>query len=286
MMKPQPKRLGRGLAALMGDQASDEPMASPQNLATADLEPGPFQPRRVMDETALDELAASLKLQGVLQPLLVRPNPANAGRYQIIAGERRWRAAQRAGLHEVPVLIRALSDIEAMAAGLVENLQRQDLDPMEEAEGFRRLTDEFGLTQEGLAEAVGKSRPHVANMLRLLTLPTAVQALVRDGAISSGHARAIIGHPRPLDAARAIIERKLSVRQAEKLAQEAPLIKMSPVRTPRVEDPETRALERDLTERLGLAVRIMYDGQRGNVTLAYESLDQLEGIIALLNGQQ
>ena len=285
MNKAPPKRLGRGLAALIGDQASDELIANPQFLATADLEPGPFQPRRVMDEAALDELADSLKLQGVLQPLLVRPNPALAGRYQIIAGERRWRAAQRAGLHEVPVLIRALSDIEAMAAGLVENLQRQDLNPIEEAEGFRRLSDEFGLSQEALAAAVGKSRPHVANMLRLLTLPSSVQVMVRDGAISSGHARAIIGHPRPGDAARAIIERKLSVRQAEKLAQDAAL-KPAPVRVPRVEDPETRALERDLSERLGLVVRIVYDGKRGNVTVAYESLDQFEGIIALLNGQQ
>ena len=286
MNKAPPKRLGRGLAALIGDQAGDALIANPQFLATADLEPGPFQPRRVMDEAALDELADSLKHQGVLQPLLVRPNPALAGRYQIIAGERRWRAAQRAGLHEVPVLIRALSDIEAMAAGLVENLQRQDLNPIEEAEGFRRLSEEFGLSQEALAAAVGKSRPHVANMLRLLTLPSSVQVMVRDGALSSGHARAIIGHPRPDDAARMIIERKLSVRQAEKLAQEAPLVKVSPVRTPRVEDHETRALERDLTERLGLAVRIMYDGQRGHVTVSYESLDQLEGIIALLNGQQ
>jgi ParB family chromosome partitioning protein len=286
MTKPQPKRLGRGLAALMGDQANAEPLATPQSLATADLEPGPFQPRRTMDEAALDELAESLKAQGVLQPLLVRAHPTIGGRYQIIAGERRWRAAQRAGLHEVPVLIRRLSDTEAMAAGLVENLQRQDLDPIEEAEGFRRLMTEFGLSQEALAQAVGKSRSHVANLLRLLNLPMAVQRQVREGAMSSGHARAIIGHPRPEEAARAIIERKLSVRQAEKLTQEALTAKAPPPRPPTQHDPETRALEKDLSERLGLSVRISYDGKRGTVSVVYNTLDQLEGIVALLNGAQ
>ncbi|GAA5265215.1 ParB family transcriptional regulator, chromosome partitioning protein [Acidiphilium sp. MT5] len=286
MTKPQPKRLGRGLAALMGDQANAGPLATPQSLATADLEPGPFQPRRTMDEAALDELAESLKAQGVLQPLLVRAHPTIDGRYQIIAGERRWRAAQRAGLHEVPVLIRRLSDTEAMAAGLVENLQRQDLDPIEEAEGFRRLMTEFGLSQEALAQAVGKSRSHVANLLRLLNLPMAVQRQVREGAMSSGHARAIIGHPRPEEAARAIIERKLSVRQAEKLTQEALTAKAPPPRPPAQHDPETRALEKDLSERLGLSVRINYDGKRGTVSVVYNTLDQLEGIVALLNGAQ
>ncbi len=286
MNKPQPKRLGRGLAALMGDQASDEPLATPQRLATADLEPGPFQPRRTMDEAALDELAESLKAQGVLQPLLVRAHPNLDGRYQIIAGERRWRAAQRAGLHEVPVLIRRLSDTEAMAAGLVENLQRQDLNPIEEAEGFRRLITEFGLSHDALAQAVGKSRSHVANLLRLLNLPPDVQVRVREGEMTSGHARAIIGHPRPDEAALAIIERKLSVRQAEKLTQEALTPKAAAPRPALRDDPETRAWEKDLSERLGLNVRISYDGKRGTVSVVYNTLDQLEGIVALLNGAQ
>ncbi|MCF3946350.1 ParB/RepB/Spo0J family partition protein [Acidiphilium sp. AL] len=290
-VKEQPRRLGKGLVELMGSAASAlTPHAMPaegaRTVAIAALHPGPFQPRRAMDEAALEELAASLKSRGVLQPLLVRGHPAKPGQYQIIAGERRWRAAQRAGLHEVPVLVRELSDTDAMAAGLVENLQRQDLDPIEEAEGYQRLLDEFGMIQEDLAVAVAKSRPHITNMLRLLNLPRSVQTALQSGELSSGHARALMQHPDPEAGARAILANRLTVRQAELLAQTALTPKPPPARARYETDVETRALERDLSERLGLRVRISFNGKGGSVSLAYEGLDQLDGILALLNGRQ
>ena len=189
MLKDQPKRLGRGLAALLGDSAVPASVTAPgvQSLGVEILEPSPFQPRREMDETALDELAASITQRGILQPLLVRPHPSRQGAYQIIAGERRWRAAQKAQLHEVPVLVREMSDTDAMAAGLVENLQREDLNAVEEAQGYQRLLKEFKMTQETLADAIGKSRAHINHSLRLLSLPPKVLELVRDGSLSFGH---------------------------------------------------------------------------------------------------
>ncbi|HEX7389596.1 MAG TPA: ParB/RepB/Spo0J family partition protein [Acidiphilium sp.] len=289
--KEQPRRLGKGLAELMGGSAvalapqGAMPTEGVRTLAVASLHPGPFQPRRAMDEAALEELAASLKSRGVLQPLLVRPHPAKPGQYQIIAGERRWRAAQRAGLHEVPVLLRDLADTEAMAAGLVENLQRQDLDPIEEAEGYQRLLDEFGMIQEDLAVAVAKSRPHITNTLRLLNLPRSVQQALQSGELNAGHARALLQHPDPEAGAKAILANRLTVRQAEKLAQTALTPKPPAVRQRRDADIETRALERELSERLGLRVRIVYNGKGGSVSLAYEGLDQLDGILALLNAR-
>jgi ParB family chromosome partitioning protein len=289
-LKEQPRRLGKGLAALMGDTTMDAgigPTEGARHLAIASLHPGPFQPRRAMDEDALEELAASLKSRGVLQPLLVRSFPGQAGQYQIIAGERRWRAAQRAGLHEVPVLVRELSDTDAMAAGLVENLQRQDLDPIEEAEGYQRLLDEFGMIQEDLATAVAKSRPHITNMLRLLNLPSDVQASLRSGDLSSGHARALMQHPDPQAGARTIIANRLTVRQAEAMVAAAMTPKPAPP-APLAPDVNsvTRMLERELIEILGLRVRIRFNGKSGSVNLAYENLGQLDGILALLRGHQ
>lgn len=289
-LKEQPRRLGKGLAALMGDTTMDAgigPTEGARHLAIASLHPGPFQPRRAMDEDALEELAASLKSRGVLQPLLVRSFPGQAGQYQIIAGERRWRAAQRAGLHEVPVLVRELSDTDAMAAGLVENLQRQDLDPIEEAEGYQRLLDEFGMIQEDLATAVAKSRPHITNMLRLLNLPSDVQASLRSGDLSSGHARALMQHPDPQAGARTIIANRLTVRQAEAMVAAALTPKPAPP-APLAPDVNsvTRMLERELIEILGLRVRIKFNGKSGSVNLAYENLGQLDGILALLRGHQ
>ncbi|SIQ85472.1 MULTISPECIES: ParB/RepB/Spo0J family partition protein [Acidiphilium] len=289
-LKEQPRRLGKGLAALMGDTTMDAgigPTEGARHLAIASLLPGPFQPRRAMDEDALEELAASLKSRGVLQPLLVRSFPGQAGQYQIIAGERRWRAAQRAGLHEVPVLVRELSDTDAMAAGLVENLQRQDLDPIEEAEGYQRLLDEFGMIQEDLATAVAKSRPHITNMLRLLNLPSDVQASLRSGDLSSGHARALMQHPDPQAGARTIIANRLTVRQAEAMVAAALTPKPAPP-APLAPDVNsvTRMLERELIEILGLRVRIRFNGKSGSVNLAYENLGQLDGILALLRGHQ
>lgn len=276
-------RLGRGLAALFGDaQPGAGPDAVPRaTLPLASLEPGPFQPRVAMDPGRLEELAASIKKQGVLQPILARPHPAAPGRYQIIAGERRWRAAQAAGLQEAPVLIRKLSDADAMAASLVENLQRQDLDPIEEAQGYKRLMGEFGLTQDQLGGLVGKSRSHVANTMRLLSLPGGVQVHVQSGALSAGHARALLGHSAPEAAARAVMARGLNVRQTEALAQRS--LRASPSAEPGPpRDREIAALERDLAAQLGLVVRIDHDGGAGSVRIQYRTLDQLDGILALL----
>ena len=272
-------RLGRGLAALLGDAAP--PQSASAGISTVPvehLEPGPFQPRASIDPDNLRELADSIRIRGVLQPLLARPHPTKHDRFQIIAGERRWRAAQLAGLHDVPVLVRALTNAEAMAAALVENLQRADLDAMEEAEGYQRLLDEFGLTQEVLAEAVGKSRSHIANTLRLRSLPTAVQAELRKGTITAGHARALLTHPNPEAALAQVIVGSLNVRQTEALNQRSG--KASP--SARVRDPETEALEHSLSEALGLKVDIAFDGKGGSVRIAYRSLDQLDGLIALL----
>jgi ParB family transcriptional regulator, chromosome partitioning protein len=277
--KEIPPRLGRGLAALLGEPAPGalEEAGGPRPVPVELLAPGPFQPRGAIDAGALDELVESVRVHGILQPLLARPDPDDAGHYQIIAGERRWRAAQGAGLHEVPVLVRPLTDADAMAAALVENLQRQDLNAIEEAEGYRRLTDDFGLTQERLGNAIGKSRSHIANTLRLLNLPASVQGEVRKGALSAGHARALLAHPNPSAAALTVISRGLNVRQTEALAKPRP----APQPTPK--DPETRALEAELSNRLGLKVEISFDGKHGNVRIHYRSLDQLDGLVTLLS---
>jgi ParB family chromosome partitioning protein len=280
-------RLGRGLAALLGDGAGEgrapNAVTGIKTVPVEHLEPSPYQPRGTMDPAALADLVDSIKSRGILQPLLARPHPTEAGRFQIIAGERRWRASQEAGLHEVPVLVRDLSDVEAMAAALVENLQRQDLNAIEEAEGYKRLFDEFGMTQEALAESVGKSRSHIANTVRLLNLPQSVRNEVKNGALSPGHARALLAHPEPEKAAMAVISRGLNVRQTEALASRKNDAAAGTTATARVKDPETEALERDLSERLGLKVDISFDGRGGLVRLSYRSLDQLDGIVTLLS---
>jgi len=271
-------RLGRGLAALLGETSA--PAQPRTSLAVAALEPGPFQPRTNMDPEQLRDLTESIRQQGVLQPLLARPHPDKQGQFQIIAGERRWRAAQAAGLHEVPVLVRALSDTEAMAAALVENLQRQDLDPIEEAEGYKRLLGEFGLTQDGLGELVGKSRSHVANTMRLLQLPSPVRDGVRSGLLTAGHARALLAHPDPAGAARLVIARGLNVRQTEALVQRG----AQPATEKKARDPEVAALERDLSTRLGLKVQIVQEGRGGSLRISYRNLDQLDAVLGLLTG--
>jgi ParB family chromosome partitioning protein len=279
-------RLGRGLAALLGDMAEPPSAAGGssgvRSLAIELLEPGPFQPRAAIDTESLAELVESIRVRGVLQPLLVRPHPTAGGRYQIVAGERRWRASQPAGLHELPVLVRDLPDAEAMAAALVENLQRQDLDPIEEAEGYRRLSGELGMNQEQLAQAVGKSRSHVANTMRLLQLPASVQAQVRQGALSAGHARALLAHPEPEKAALAVVTRGLNVRQTEALAAARAPNEAGQTDRLRAKDPETAAVERDLSDRLGLRVRIASAGKGGSLYIHYTNLEQLDGVIALL----
>jgi ParB family chromosome partitioning protein len=276
-------RLGRGLSALIPDAPATPTSEALRNLPIEALEPGPFQPRGGMDRTSLEELAASIRAHGILQPILVRPKPGSPDSYEIIGGERRWRAAQAAQLHEVPVVIRDLGDREAMAAGLVENLQRQDLNPLEEAEGYRRLLDEFGLTQESLGQSVGKSRSHVANTLRLLGLPEPVRDLLRQGILSAGHARALIGASDPGRLAAQVVARGLNVRQTEALATTRPRPPGSGA-TDKGEDRETRALERDLTERLGLQVLVRHQGKGGEVVIRYRDLDQLDGIVRLLSG--
>jgi ParB family chromosome partitioning protein len=273
-------RLGRGLSALIPDAPVSGPADALQTLPIEALEPGPFQPRGGMDRTSLEELAASIREHGILQPILARPKQGSPGTYEIIGGERRWRAAQAAQLHEVPVVIRDLGDREAMAAGLVENLQRQDLNALEEAEGYKRLVEEFGLTQENLGQSVGKSRSHVANTLRLLGLPDPVRDLLRNGILSAGHARALIGAAEPGRLAAQVVARGLNVRQTEALAAATPKAS-SP---PRPQDPETRSLERDLTEKLGLQVAVRHQSRGGELTIRYRDLDQLDGLVRLLSG--
>ncbi len=281
-------RLGRGLAALMGEAAArSEPppgQAGIRPIGIDMLQPGPFQPRGPIDPTALAELTDSIRARGVLQPLLVRAHPQEPGHYQIIAGERRWRAAAAAGLHEVPALVRALSDIDAMAAALVENLQREDLNPIEEAQGYARLCDEFGMTQDALAGAIGKSRAHVGNTLRLLNLPARVQEMVRSGALSAGHARALLTHPEPEKAATAVIAGNLTVRQTEAMVSRkpSPLAPLSPV-AQHATDPDRMALEQELSDKLGLRVQLITDGTAGQVRIHYRSLDQLDQLIQLLS---
>lgn len=281
-------RLGRGLAALLGDSAPAPTPAAPgatesvTALPIEHLSPGPFQPRGDFDPASMAELVDSIRARGILQPLLVRPKPDERDRYQIIAGERRWRAAQQAGLHTVPTLVRDLSDTEAMAAALVENLQRQDLNAIEEAEGYQRLVEEFGLTQERLAEAVGKSRSHVANTLRLRNLPAPVLAELRKGTLTAGHARALLAHPDPAKAALAVISKGLNVRQTEALLPGRGGTRKAAAESS-AKDPETVALERDLSERLGLKVDIAFDGKGGTLRIQYRSLDQLDSIVTLLS---
>lgn len=296
-------KLGRGLAALLGDTAplslsksagedkseegDDAQVAALANVLPVEvLAPGPFQPRQEMEPEALQELAESIRARGILQPILVRPNPDKEGYYQIIAGERRWRAAQLAQCHTVPVHIRDLDEADAMAAALVENLQRADLNPIEEAEGFSRLMEDYSLTQDELAVAIGKSRPHVANTLRLLRLPDSVRKAVGSGALSAGHARALLGHPDPVAAAHDVLTKGLSVRQTEALVQAASENKGKAGKTAsakKSKDPEIAALERDLASRLGLKVKVNFDGRKGGfLEIHYKSLDQLDDVLLRL----
>jgi ParB family chromosome partitioning protein len=286
---PKKKQLGRGLSALLGDTLSTDPAAGLQSrtLPVEHLHPSPYQPRRHFDEEALVALSESIRQQGVVQPLLVRPDLANPGSYEIVAGERRWRAAQLAQLHEVPCVIKALRDDETLEIALVENIQREDLTPLEEAYAYRQLIDQFHHTQEVLSKNLGKSRSHIANMLRLLTLPEPVQRLLTRGTLSAGHARALINAPNPVEMAEKIVGKGLSVRQAEQLAKQAKLkkpLKLKAVAGTGAEvDADTLALERDLALVLGLKVTIRHEAKGGNLTLHYTSLEQLDDLLQRLN---
>ncbi|WP_216839362.1 ParB/RepB/Spo0J family partition protein [Caulobacter sp. S45] len=288
--------LGRGLSALLGEADPAPISAEERGVAVSPMETpvellrrNPDQPRRIFAEAELEELTNSIRERGVLQPILVRPAPGAPGEYQIVAGERRWRAAQRANLHTVPVIVRAFDDAEVAEIGVIENIQRADLNPLEEAQGYRVLMDRFGRTQEAIAKSVGKSRSHIANMLRLLNLPTQVRELVETGRLSAGHARAIATSPDPGHLARTIVEGELSVRQAEALARKAQdrvdraPSRMSGASRPSGKDADTRALEQDLSDTLGLAVEIVDRDGVGEVRVRYASLEQLDSICQRLS---
>lgn len=291
MAEERRKGLGRGLSALLGDQApapatgeSASGLGTLRTMPVEWLQPGRFQPRRHFDEEHIADLVESIRDKGVLQPLLVRPLPGQHGRFEIIAGERRWRAAQRARLHQVPVIVNDLSDREALEIALVENLQRQDLSPLEEADGYRRLMEEFSHTQEELAKAVGKSRSHVANMIRLLALPDPVRELLEQGELTAGHARALLTAPDPVGLAHQVVTKGLNVRQTEKLASSQGKPKPATGRgEPAPRDPDLIALERDLAESLGCRVTVHPLGKGGELTIAYGSLEQLDDLLSRLS---
>jgi ParB family chromosome partitioning protein len=314
----KPRGLGRGLSALLGEPvktptpANAQPWTAPQPQAPRNVvelpvgapqpaaeagpralpidlvQRNPSQPRKYFDEAELGELANSIRAHGVLQPILVRP--IAGGKYEIVAGERRWRAAQRAGLHAIPAVVRELNEVEVLEIAIVENVQRTDLNPIEEAQGFHALIERFGRTQQDIAEAVGKSRPHIANMLRLLTLPDDLQDMVRDGRLSAGHARAILTAPDPRMLAQRVISEGLNVREIERLAQQAkdekhgPRVTHGVVETKSAKGADTRALEQSLSAALGLDVSINEKGAAGEVKIAYKSLEQLDDVIRRLRG--
>jgi ParB family chromosome partitioning protein len=278
--------LGRGLSALLEETeaAAEEPEAV-AGVRTAPIEllrRNPDQPRRTFPDEEIDGLAASIREKGLLQPILVRPAPGAPGEFQIVAGERRWRAAQRAGLRELPIIIRELDDAETLEIAILENVQREDLNPVEEAGGYKALIDRFGRTQEAVAQVVGKSRSHIANTLRLLTLPETVQSMIVDGQLSAGHARAIMTSENPAVLAQAVVERGLNVRDTEALARQVAGRPGKPMRAPPrpepAKDADTLDLESNLSDSLGLAVELLHGNGQGEVRIRYETLEQLDEI--------
>jgi ParB family chromosome partitioning protein len=289
--EPPRRGLGRGLSALLGEVEREQPVSpgatrapGVQTLPVSQIEPHPGQPRRIFDEEALNELAESIAARGLIQPIVVRPFGQG---YQIVAGERRWRAAQRARLHDVPVIIRELSDVETLELAIIENIQRQDLNVIEEAEAYQRLTNEFGHTQEVLGKLVNKSRSHVANLLRLLDLPSPVRLALAAGTLNMGHARALITSPNAEELAREVIRRDLSVRDTEKLARanKNPPAPKKPAAEPKTPDADIDALQRHLGDILGLKVTIDHAGGSGKVVINYSTLDQLDLICQRLSGE-
>ncbi|WP_082714833.1 ParB/RepB/Spo0J family partition protein [Falsirhodobacter sp. alg1] len=288
--KAERRGLGRGLSALMADINVDTPVEngsrrSETSLPIEKIIPNPNQPRRDFEPAALSDLAASIRAKGVIQPLIVRPIEGT-DQYEIVAGERRWRASQLAQLHDVPVVIRDFDDTEVLEVAIIENIQRADLNPIEEALGFRALMDRFGHTQEKLADALSKSRSHIANLLRLLNLPDDVQRYLRDGQLSAGHARALITSQDASRLARQVIDKGLSVRETERLAKG--VSKPKSESKPRVDvekDADTRALESDLTANLGMEVQIdhLAGGENGVISVRYRSLEDLDNLCRLLS---
>jgi len=280
-------RLGRGLAALMGDVVVEprtvEAPRQPRRIPIEYVKANPRNPRRNFADAELDELAASIKERGIIQPIVVRAIGEAKDRYEIIAGERRWRAAQRANLHEIPIVALEATDSEALELAIVENVQRTDLNPLEEAGGYQRLAGEYGHSHEGIAQMVGKSRSHVSNTLRLLKLPEQVKAYISAGEISAGAARMLVGVADPESMAREIVERGLNVRQVEALAKErAHSSGKAGTRKPRGKSPDTIALEQRLSDALGLAVTLAERGSGGVLQIHYRAPDQLEGVLRRL----
>ena len=300
MADKKSRGLGRGLSALMADVAPKPETPETTNTAGRSdrfvpielIFPNPDQPRRTFDEDKLRELTESIRSKGIFQPLIVRQRPDNNQQYEIVAGERRWRAAQRANLHQVPVIVREFNDTEVLEIAIIENIQRADLNPVEEAAGYRQLMDRFGHTQEKLAEALGKSRSHIANLLRLLNLPTDVQGYLVSGQLFTGHARALITSDHPSELAKKIIAGNLSVRETERLVKQAAQgtdegkkAKTPGSKNKLEKDSDTKALEGDLSAALGMRVSVEHKmgTEAGSITITYKTLDQLDDLCGLLS---
>lgn len=281
MTQAQKRRLGRGLAALIGDDVAEETVvADVRSLKHVPIEmirPNPLNPRKHFAEEDLETLAKSLREKGLLQPIVVRP--ADAGTYEIVAGERRWRAAQRASIHDVPVLVRDLDDRETLEIALIENVQRADLNPLEEARAYKQLIDQYNYTQQQLADSIGKSRSHIANTLRLQTLPESVLTLIESGTLSAGHARTLVATDSPQELAEKIIKLGMTVRQAEDLTRTSgpKTKKQAPEK-----DADTRAMEKSISEALGLSVSLTHKGEGGQLLITYKDFDQLEDVFRRL----
>ncbi len=291
--------LGRGLSALMADVQEAQPQsdegtkASDRLVPIEKIYPNPDQPRRYFDKEALDDLAASIAEKGVIQPLIVRDNPKGDGTYEIVAGERRWRASQQAKLHDVPVIIKEFNDTEVLEVAIIENIQRADLNPLEEAQAYSQLMDKFGHTQEVLSRSLGKSRSHIANLVRLLGLPDEVQGFVRDGKLSAGHARALITSDDPIGLAREAIKKGLSVRDLERLAKsfsaetETKKHAKGPASAD-AKDADTKALEQDLSANLGMKVSVDHASgkESGTLMISYKSLEDLDNLCRILSSSR
>ena len=297
MAKSREKRgLGRGLSALMADmegpnlpEVDETPETTQrrqpeQSIPIEQIRANPEQPRRTFNEITLQELAASISEKGIIQPLILRPDPDQLGKYQIVAGERRWRAAQLAQLHEVPAIVRDFDDTEVLEVAIIENIQRSDLNPLEEAQGYRQLIDRFGHTQEQLAQAMGKSRSHLANTMRLLQLPAEIQTFVQNGELSAGHARALLTADDPIALARKAVAQGMSVREIEKAAKVKSKPRNAPSSRPE-KDADTRAIESELAAALGMLVSIDHDiqGGGGRLSIKYKDLNQLDDFLRLIH---
>jgi ParB family chromosome partitioning protein len=289
--KPSTRGLGRGLSSIMSDvntpvvgDGSSRSLTD-QTLSIDQIYPNPDQPRRTFDNQAMDDLTASISEKGIIQPLIVRKKTSVNGMYEIVAGERRWRAAQRAQLHEVPVIVRDFTDVEVLEVAIIENIQRSDLNAIDEAAGYKQLMQKFGRTQEEMGKALGKSRSHIANQIRLLTLPDSVQIYLQDGTLSAGHARTLVGHPDADKLAAVIVKKGLSVRDTEKLVKKLKIPSKNPKIKKIMKDADTIAIENDLSAQLGLKVNITHsDGhENGQVILSYSNLNQLDDLLRILS---